>query len=211
MKRLGMALAVGVAAAALNGCATMNANQCLAGDWGGQGFNDGAEGRPLSRLDNHAKACAKHGMVPLEAPYRSARADGLTLYCTRERGFEEGRGGDAYHQVCPVDLEADFLPAYRDGQRLHAVEAALALVESDFDSALARIEDREDKLEAKQRELRQEGLTDAERERIRDRIQEVRGELRDAHQAARRAESEIGWARDAVDRVRAELSGKYPV
>lgn len=210
MKRLGMALAVG-AAAALSGCATMNADQCLAGDWGGQGFNDGAEGRPMSRLDDHAKACAKHGVLPLDVPYRSARADGLTLYCTRERGFEEGRVGDAYHQVCPVDQEADFLPAYRDGQRLHAVETALASVENDLDSALSQIEDRADKLEAKQRELRQDGLTDEERRRIRDRIQEVRGELRNARQAARRAESEIGWARDAVDRVRAELWDRYLV
>lgn len=211
MQRWGIVLTMITLACALNGCATMNQDQCLAGDWGAVGYGDGLNGRPLSRLDDHAKACAKHGVVPLEVPYRSARADGLTMYCTRERGFEEGRGGDAYHQVCPVDLEADFLPAYRDGQRLHVVETALVSVESDFDSALSRIEDREDKLDAKQRELRQEGLTDAERERIRDRIQEVRGELRDARQAARRAESEIDWARDAVDRVRAELSGMYPV
>lgn len=211
MRWWGMALVAGAAAVVLSGCATMNEDQCLAGDWGTVGYGDGANGRPLSRLDDHAKACSKYGVTPLEGPYRSARADGLVLYCTLERGFAEGRSSGAYHQVCPADLEADFLPAYRDGQRLHVAETALASVENDFDNALSRIEDREDKLEAKQRELRQEGLTDEERAKIRDRIQEVRGELRDAHQAANRAEREIGWARDAVDRVRAELWGRYAI
>lgn len=207
----GTALGLGLAAVVLSGCATMNADQCLAGDWGTVGFGDGANGRPLDRLDAHAKACSKYGVIPAEAPYRSARADGLVVYCTVQRGFAEGRSGGAYHQVCPADLEADLLPAYRDGQRLHAVETTLASVESDFDSALSRIEDREDKLEAKQRELREDGLTEQQRDKIRDRIEEVREELHDARRAARRAESEIGWARDAVDRVRAELWERYAI
>ena len=210
MRWLGVALVIGASGALLGGCATMNGDQCLAGDWGGQGFRDGSDGRPLSRLDDHAKACARHGVLPLDIPYRSARADGLTLYCTRERGFAEGRDGAGYHQVCPSDLEADFLPAYRDGQRLHEVETTLASVEGDLRGAIARIEDREDKLEAKQRELRQDGLTDDERQTIRDRIQEVRSELRDARRAARHAEDALEWARDAADQVRSELSGLYP-
>ena len=44
-------------------------------------------------------------------------------------------------------------------------------------------EDREDKLEAKRRELDQEGLTDQQRRKIRERIDEVRG---DPGQFARR-------------------------
>jgi len=209
MRWWGMALAAGAAAVVLSGCATMNEDQCLAGDWGTVGYGDGAHGRPLSRLDDHAKACSKYGVTPSEAPYRSARADGLILYCTLERGFAEGRTGGAYHQVCPADLEADFLPAYRDGQRLHVAETALASVESDFDSALSRIEDREDKLEAKRRELDQEGLTDEQRQKIRKRIDEVRGEIRDARRRAREAEDALRYARDEADRLRFSIGSRY--
>lgn len=195
----------------LGGCATMSEDQCRAGDWGGQGFRDGSQGLPMSRLDDHAKACGKHGVTPEETPYRSAREDGLRTYCRFERGFEEGRRGRSYHGVCRPEEEADFLPAYHDGRRLHAAEAALESARSELDSAIAWIDDREDKLSAKQRELRGEGKTEAEREQIRNRIEEVRGELRQARRRARDAERALDWAEDEADRVRFDLSGRYPI
>lgn len=206
-------LAAGAAIGAtlwLGGCATMNEDQCRAGDWGGQGYRDGSQGLPMSRLEDHAKACGKHGIAPEEAPYRSAREDGLRTYCRFERGFEEGRRGQSYHGVCRPEEEAEFLPAYHDGQRLHAVEAALDQARSELDSTIARIDDREDKLSAKQRELG-EAKSDAEKEQIRNRIEEVRGEIRDARRRARDAERALDWAEDEADRVRFDLSGRYPV
>ena len=65
--------------------------------------------------------------------------------------------------VCAPAEERDLLPAYEDGRRIHAVEQAVASAESALNSAISRINNREDKLEAKQRELRQDGLTDEER------------------------------------------------
>jgi hypothetical protein len=85
-----------VAVGALAGCATMSKEACLQGDWAGVGFKDGEAGRPQSRLDEHAKACAKSGVVPDAAPYFQAREQGLKLYCTQDRGFGEGRNGNAY-------------------------------------------------------------------------------------------------------------------
>jgi hypothetical protein len=46
----------------------MSKEACLQGDWAGVGFKDGEAGRPQSRLDEHAKACAKAGVVPDAAP-----------------------------------------------------------------------------------------------------------------------------------------------
>ena len=211
MNRWMIGVAVGGSALLLGSCATMSEDQCLVGDWGGQGLRDGSAGLPMSRLDDHAKACAKHGVAPDVTPYRSAREDGLRGYCRLERGFEEGRRGRSYHGVCQPEEEADFLPAFRDGSRLHAAESALESASSELNSAVSWIEDREDKLQAKQRELGEEGKTDAERERIRERIVEVRGELREARRRARDAERALEWARDEADRVRFELSGRYPV
>ena len=202
----------GIAAAALLGsCSTMSKDECLAGAWGEKGYADGAAGYPMSRLDDHAKACEKYQVGPNPAAYGSARQDGLRTYCTFQRGWTEGRAGNTYYGVCRPEEEAEFLPAYNDGRRLHEVEAAVASAESVLSSAEARIEDREDKLDAKQRELRSDGLTDDEKQRIRDRIDEVRGEIRSARRNAREARDALDRAEWDLRQVRGELSGRYPV
>ena len=199
------------ASALLGSCTTMTKDQCLAGAGGEKGYADGAAGYPATRLDDHIQACAKFQVTPNPAAYASAREDGLRSYCTFERGWAEGRAGNAYYGVCRPEEEEAFVPAYQDGLRLHGVEDALQTAQGALSSAEARIESREDKLAAKERELRGEGLTDEERERIRDRIQEVRDEIRDARRAARDARDALDSAEWDVRRVRRELGGRYPV
>lgn len=206
-------IAAGATAAALllGSCATMSKDECLAGAWGEKGYADGYAGYPMSRLDDHAQACAKFQVTPDPAAYSAAREDGLRSYCTFHRGWSEGRAGASYHGVCRPEEEAEFLPAYHDGRRLHEAEEAVESAESALRSAEARIDDREDKLRAKQNELRQEGLTEEEKQRLRDRIEEVRGEIRDARRNARNARDDLDRARWEEDRVRFELRGRYPV
>ena len=72
MNRWMMGIAAGGGALLLGSCATMSEDQCRVGDWGGQGLRDGSAGLPMSRLDDHAEACAKHGVAPDVTPYRSA-------------------------------------------------------------------------------------------------------------------------------------------
>lgn len=199
------------AAALLGSCATMSEDECRAGAWGEKGHADGMAGYPMTRLNDHVEACAKFQVTADPVAYSSAREDGLRSYCTLERGWTEGRSGNTYYGVCLPEEEAVFLPAYEDGQRLHAAEAAVEAADSALSSAAARVSDREEKLDAKQRELRQEGLSDEERQRIRDRIEEVRGEIRAARRAARDASIALDEARREEDRVRFLLSGRYPV
>lgn len=211
MKRFLIAAGVVAGATLLGSCATMSEDECLAGAWGEKGYSDGVAGYPMSRLDDHAKACAKFQVAANPVAYSSAREAGLRTYCTFDRGWAEGRLGNTYHGVCRPEEEAAFMPAYQDGLRLHAVEEAVETATSTLDSALARIRDREDKLDAKQRELRGEGLTDEQRQQIRDRIQEVRGEIRDARRDADAANAALEQAEWDVRRVRRELSDRYPV
>jgi hypothetical protein len=211
MKRLMIAGGAVAVAALLGSCTTMSKDECLAGAWGEKGYADGAAGYPATRLDDHAKACAKYQVAPNPAAYGSAREDGLRSYCTVEKAWVEGRAGNTYYGVCRSEEETVFLPAYQDGLRLHEVEEAVETAESALSSAEARIEDREDKLEAKQRELRGEGLTEEERQRVRDRIEEVRGEIRQARRNAREARDALDSAEGDLRRVRRELGGRYPV
>lgn len=196
--RLLLLAAAGGATLALASCATMTKGECLAGAWGEVGYRDGSEGRPMSLLADHEKACAEYGVAPDLVAYRSARADGLNGYCRWERGFREGREGDAYDGVCSAEQEADFLPAYRDGQLVYAAEQALTSAHSTVASLGARLEELDEKIIAKQAEARAEGLTDEQRDVIRNRIQEIRRE---------RANTERDWrrAQDAVDEAERDL------
>ena len=201
--------AAGGAALALGSCATMSEEQCLAGDWSGQGYVDGQSGYTMSRLDEHAEACAKHGVTPDAAAYAAGRRQGLVSYCTPARGFQVGRTGSGYSGVCPAELEADFIPAYRDGQIVHEVEAALANARSRVDSLGSRLEELDDKIAAKQAEARADGLTEEERDRIRNRIQELRRERADTERDWRRAQDEIDDAERDVRDVRWRFRDQY--
>lgn len=203
--RIIIAGALGAAAVLLGSCATMSEDQCLAGDWADSGYKDGREGREPSRLAEHAEACAKYGVAPDERAYFSARDAGLREYCTPRGGFEVGRKGGEYKGVCPADLERSFIPAYEDGRMLHAAESAVSSAESAVSSARNRAADRAEKLDAKERELRQEGLTDAQREQIRNRIREVRGELEDARRDMRETERDLRRAERELEDVRRRL------
>ena len=209
MRLLIIAAAAGGAALALGSCATMSAEQCMAGDWSGQGYADGQSGLTMSRLDEHAEACAKHGVTPDAAAYAAGRRQGLVYYCTPGKGFEVGRTGSGYVGVCPSELEADFMPAYRDGQIVHEVEAALANARGRVDSLGARLEELDDKIAAKQAEARAENLTDEQREQIRNRIQEIRRERADTERDWRRAQDEIDDAERDVRDVRWRFRDQY--
>ena len=193
----------------LAGCATMSEEQCLAGDWGGKGWQDGLTGHEASRLDDHAKACAKVGVAPNTVAYMSAREEGLRTYCTWQSGFEQGRAGHSYRGVCTPAQEQDFLPAYEDGRTLYSAERAVEDARSTLRSAYARVENHEDKLEAKIRELHQQGLSREQRRAIRDRIEEVRGELRSAYRDVEIAEIDLRHAMERADPVIYNISRRY--
>lgn len=203
--RIIIAGALAATAIALGSCATMSEDQCLAGAWSESGFKDGKEGQEASRLSEHAQACAKVGVAPDERAYFSARDAGLREYCTPRGGFEAGRKGSEYKGVCPANLERSFLPAYQDGRTLHAAESAVSSAESAVNSARNRAADRAEKLDAKEQELRQSGLTDAQREQIRNRIREVRGELEDARRDMRETERDLRYAQRELEDVRQRL------
>ena len=207
--RLLLLAAAGGAALALASCATMSKDQCLAGAWGEVGYRDGLEGQPMTLLADHEKACAEYGVAPDLVAYSSARADGLNGYCRWERGFREGREGDTYHGVCTPEQEAEFLPAYRDGRTVYVLEQHLSNARSTAEGLGSRLEELDDKIRAKQAEARAEGLTDAQRDSIRERIQEIRRERAETERDWRRVQDEIDDAERDVRDARRLFQRQY--
>jgi hypothetical protein len=74
---------------------------CASPDRYAEGMRDGARGAPSASREEH---------------YEAGRREGLMLYCTEQRGFEEGRAGRPYGSVCPEELAADYRDGYRRGR-----------------------------------------------------------------------------------------------
>lgn len=102
------------------GCATVPVEQraaaCAQTDWHRFGVNDGTLGVPVSeRIDQFAD-CTQLGRPVDMAAYQAGRAEGLREYCTVEKGYEVGHQARRYHDVCPPELEGDFLQGLAQGR-----------------------------------------------------------------------------------------------
>ncbi len=191
------------------GCATMNQDQCLAGDWARVGYEDGAGGAPRSRLDDHAKACAAYGVRPDAATYLDARERGLTRYCTPPRGFTEGRLGHKYFDVCPPAVARGFLVGYDDGLRVHSADEYRDEISDDVRRFDRRIDDIENELDDIRDRLDDGTLDASTRRSLEDARRNLRRDLRaerSNRDQARRRESDAAFH---ADRLRRELSRFY--
>ncbi|MGI9232290.1 MAG: DUF2799 domain-containing protein [Woeseiaceae bacterium] len=107
----------------LGGCASMSGDECMTSDWAAIGYEDGARGYTTQRITDRRKACAKHGVTPDFAAYRSGREQGLVEYCQPGRGFTIGSNGGRYNGVCSADLESNFLDSYNAGYHLYTLRS----------------------------------------------------------------------------------------
>lgn len=120
MSPLPFVIAIG-ALAMLAGCTTVPPEQraanCAQTDWHRYGVNDGMLGVPGSERADLFADCTRLGQPADIARYQTGHEEGLKQYCTAENGYEVGRQGRRYHDVCPTELEPDFLQGLAQGRR----------------------------------------------------------------------------------------------
>lgn len=124
--------------------ASLSENQCIAGDWETIGYFDGAQGYRSSRLLAHQDACVEFGRVPDRDTYLTGWREGIGEYCQPDNGYAQGLGGGSYQNVCPEDVEADFLAGYQRGRTLYEARRAYAAAEA----RVSRLEQRRIHIEA---------------------------------------------------------------
>ncbi|MGO4999536.1 DUF2799 domain-containing protein [Oceanisphaera sp. W20_SRM_FM3] len=163
--RFGTWLAASVIA--LSGCASMSKQECLTANWLDQGFRDGRNGQPLSRIADHQKACAKVDVRPDHVLYAQGREQGIVLYCTPENALIVGRQGQPYRNACPAALEQQFLVSYEKGKQLYDAEQRIEALNQDTRQLelLLRDEDNNDIRRYLRHNIRE---LDWERQRARD-------------------------------------------
>ena len=118
---------------ALAGCASMSKEECRNVDWQTVGYEDGASGQPASRLGDHRRACADHGVKPDLAAYEAGRAAGMREFCQAHNGYRVGSSGQVYYGTCPADLAPAFERGYDQGRELYVRQQRVR----DADDAIA--------------------------------------------------------------------------
>ncbi|MBU1175527.1 MAG: DUF2799 domain-containing protein [Alphaproteobacteria bacterium] len=146
MLRFVLAVAGLMLVVVLSGCATLSKVECQTGDWRGIGLSDGSHGYSSSRIEQHAEACAQHGVAPSRELYMAGYEQGLVSYCRLDRAAETGTSGGAYYQVCTGEIGLSF-------GRVYIAARDVYLARSEADGIRTEIDAVTDK-------LTQPGLTD---------------------------------------------------
>ena len=109
----------------LQGCATLDRDECKLADWRLIGYQDGVAGKSAARVGEYREDCAKHAVVPDLDAYRAGREEGLQQYCTASNGYRLGNAGRGFAAVCPTALEDNFREAYNAGRKLYLARSAV--------------------------------------------------------------------------------------
>tara|TARA_R110000751_G_scaffold30672_2_gene78347 strand:+ start:471 stop:1088 length:618 start_codon:yes stop_codon:yes gene_type:complete len=179
---------IGMAAvmAALASCGTMSKEECRVADWAVVGDTDGAAGYdPQSRFADHVRSCSKSGATPNQTQWYQGYQTGIRRFCTPLGGAAHGEGGGAYHNVCPAEMEADFVRGYSLGKRVHELRSRM-------DSLHSGISARESEADRLYDDMKK--AADKDRRGIRDRIDDLERERRRMRREADDLSYELGEA-----------------
>jgi hypothetical protein len=109
----------------LQGCATLDKDECMLADWRLIGYQDGVSGKSAAAVGEYREDCAKHAVVPDLDAYRAGREEGLQQYCKADNGYRLGNAGRGLAAVCPTALEDDFRDAYNAGRKLYLARSTV--------------------------------------------------------------------------------------
>lgn len=105
----------------VSSCATLNKSECLKADWQVIGLEDGAQGRELSYISQHRKACAEHDVAPNLEQYSIGREAGLKQFCTYSNGYRHGSNGNSNSNVCQGALQGPYSSGFDRGRHVYDI------------------------------------------------------------------------------------------
>ncbi len=198
----------------LSSCAVISKSDCLYTSWFDKGRTDGTEGKDSDLFYQYVDACSKHGVRPDEDDYFNGYKEGLSYYCTRENGYNQGRGGNRYQYVCPGETEPDFLNGYRYGQRVHHTEDEILSIDNQIQYRYNQIDKLNEDIDEYEKEIVDD---DTDQEDRKDLLRAISKSNKDIGQYKAEIEllldqkvTAIADYRDAVDSAKAAGFSEYP-
>ena len=161
----------------LQGCATLNKDECMLADWRLIGYQDGVAGKSAAVVGEYREDCAKHAVVPDLDAYRAGREEGLQQYCKVDNGYRLGNTGRGFAAVCPAALAADFRDAYDTGRKLYLARSAVNNTHSNINSRKQTLSELEKNRAEKLAALISDGLKADQRVMILYEVNELQQEM----------------------------------
>jgi hypothetical protein len=161
----------------LQGCATLDKDECMLADWRLIGYQDGISGKSAAVVGEYREDCAKHSVVPDLDTYRAGREEGLEQYCKANNGYHLGNAGRGLPTVCPTALEGDFRDAYNAGRELYQARSAVNKTQSHINNRKQELSSLEDKRTQKLAVLIKDGIKADQRVRIIYKLNELQQEM----------------------------------
>ncbi|MBF0259500.1 MAG: DUF2799 domain-containing protein [Desulfamplus sp.] len=190
----------------LGGCATMTASECKNADWEMVGFEDGSKGRLSSYVENHRRACAQHNITPVLDAYLRGHSNGVKQFCTEYNGFEKGKEGFTYNNVCPPELSDEFLKGYYVGQKFYAVLSEIRQSESAIRSDQRAIQNLVDEVRDTEEQLVHRETTESDRRHLLKKIRRNQREIGRLEQRIFENQRDIDRNELEYDRLKMEYS-----
>jgi uncharacterized coiled-coil protein SlyX len=164
----------------LNGCATLDKNECLVANWETIGYEDGTKGRPASWIGKHRSACAKHNVAPDLTTYNKGRKQGLVQYCRADVGYREGVNGRKYQNVCPRASERKFLSGYDYGRRIYKVKSRIRSLGYKIRKEEKVLDELADNVTVTEAELIRSGVSRSRRAILLDKLKHLSRDMHDS-------------------------------
>lgn len=118
---------LGVAASVciLAGCANTSDQQaglaCTDRDWEAFGEQSAKAGEGVRVIDRYKNNCAGFGEEDLDA-YLDGYSRGLVAFCNFENGYEQGLKNQKMSDICPYEIQENYVKGYRAGHAEYARE-----------------------------------------------------------------------------------------
>ena len=141
----------------LSGCASLSKEECAKANWDAIGYQDGSRGKSASLFNIHQKACAEHGYQASFAEYKDGHLRGLKeVFCKPRNGYQLGLRGSGYNNVCPSDVEQEFLAAYHQGRDLHEAQRSYNNLNQQLSRLKPELTEVDERLAALRSEIRED-------------------------------------------------------
>lgn len=165
-------LIISIGGIALSGCASISESECITGSWSDIGYKDGVRGKTRGKLADYSNICSKYGITPDRQAYLTSFEQGVTTYCTYERGYARGENGSSFNQVCAEKPNSGFADGYDAGRALYEIHATHRSLIKAYECLYEAF----DKVELR---LDHKDLTPKERKRLRKKLYRIDAEAED--------------------------------
>jgi ribosome modulation factor len=192
-------LAILAILALLQGCATLNKDECMQADWRLIGYQDGVAGKSAARVGEYREDCAKHAVVPDLDAYRAGRQQGLQQYCKASNGFRLGNAGHAFAVVCPTALEGDFRDGYNAGRERYLARSAVNKTHSHINQRKQVLSNLKDSRAQKLADLVADGIKSDQRVMILYELNELQQEMNSVEVEILELEDELVEQQNRLD------------